>query len=76
MLCLLMSKLEDTNVIKRSDIDTLKKMQKKAEQMLVSEKFSEEFSALNNEFVNLNISHGGCADLLAICFLLYFIGEG
>lgn len=75
VLCLLMSKLEDTNVIKRSDIETLKIMQKKAEQMLVSEKFSEEFSALNNEFVNLNISHGGCADLLAICFLLYFIGE-
>lgn len=75
VLCLLMSKLEDTNVIKRSDVDTLKKMQKKAEQMFVSENFSEEFSALNNEFVNLNISHGGCADLLAICFLLYFIGE-
>ena len=75
VLCLLMSKLEDTNVIKRSDVDTLKKMQKKAEQMLVSENFSEEFAALNNEFVNLNISHGGCADLLAICFLLYFIGE-
>ena len=75
VLCFLMSKLEDTNVIKRSDVDTLKKMQKKAEQMFVSENFSEEFSALNNEFVNLNISHGGCADLLAICFLLYFIGE-
>ena len=34
-----------------------------------------EFAALNDEFVKLNISHGGCADLLAICFLLYFICE-
>ena len=75
VLCLLMSKLEDTNVIKRSDTETLKKVQIKAGQILESKNFSEEFSALNNEFVNLNISHGGCADLLAICFLLYFIGK-
>lgn len=75
VLCLLMSKLEDTNVIKRSDTETLKKVQIKAGQILESENFSEEFSALNDEFVNLNISHGGCADLLAICFLLYFIGK-
>ena len=74
-LCLLMSQLEDTNVIKRSDTDTLKKVQQKTAQILESDNFAEEFAALNDEFVKLNISHGGCADLLAICFLLYFICE-
>lgn len=72
-LCLLMSKLEDTNIIKRSDIQTLKEVQKKAQSMLESGNFEEEFAALNDEFIKLNISPGGCADLLAICFLLYFI---
>jgi len=74
-LCMLMSQLEDTNVIKRSDTETLKKVQHKAAQILESDNFAEEFAALNDEFVKLNISHGGCADLLAICFLLYFICE-
>ena len=74
-LCFLMSQLEDTNVIKRSDTETLKAMQLKAGKIIESESFAEDFAALNEEFVKLNISHGGCADLLAICFLLYFIGE-
>lgn len=72
-LCQLMSKLEDTNVIKRSDVETLKKVQKKAEEILAADNFEQEFSKLNDEYVKLNISPGGCADLLAVCFLLYFI---
>lgn len=75
VLCLLMSELEDTNVIRRSDVDTLKMVHSKASAILESDNFAEEFAALNDEFVKLNISHGGCADLLAICFLLYFICE-
>ena len=74
-LCMLMSKLEDTNVIKRSDIKTLKEVQSKAAEIFESNNFAKEFAELNDEFVKLNISHGGCADLLAICFLLYFICE-
>ena len=74
-LCLLMSHLEDTNVIKRSDVETLKSVQKKAALLLESENFEKDFAELNKEFISLNISPGGCADLLAICFLLYFIGE-
>ena len=74
-LCMLMSHLEDTNIIKRSDIGTLKAMQCKAARISESENFEKDFAELNKEFINLNISPGGCADLLAICFLLYFIGE-
>ena len=70
-----MSKLEDTNIIKRSDVETLKAVQKKAEKLIETENFAEKFAKLNEEFVSLNISPGGCADLLAVCFLLYFICE-
>ena len=72
-LCMLMSTVEDTNVIKRSDIETLKKINTEAKQLLESEDIVEELKKMNNDFVSLNISPGGCADLLAICFLLYFI---
>ena len=72
-LCLLMSTLEDTNIIKRSDVKTLKKVQSKAKDILGCGNVKENFERLNKEFVDLNISPGGCADLLAICFLLYFI---
>jgi len=75
VLCMLMSKLEDTNVIKRSDTDTLKNVQKKAKDIMQQNGVEQALKALNTEFIELNISPGGCADLLAICFLLYFICE-
>lgn len=75
VLCMLMSCVDDTNIIKRSDIDTLKKVQTKAEELLGDKDCTHCLSQLNDEFVKLNISPGGCADLLALCFLLYFICE-
>ena len=76
-LCRLMVSVEDTNIIKRSDIETLKAVQKKAQMIIESnaEDITEQMDKLNREFISLNISPGGCADLLAICFLLYFICE-
>ena len=76
-LCRLMVSVEDTNIIKRSDIETLKAVQKKAQMIIESnaEDITEQMDELNREFISLNISPGGCADLLAICFLLYFICE-
>jgi len=75
VLCMLMSKLEDTNVIKRSDTAMLKQVQEKAESIIQQDNIEDELKTLNTEFIKLNISPGGCADLLAICFLLYFICE-
>ena len=72
-LCLLMSELEDTNIIKRSDIETLKSVQRKAKELLKENDVQQSFELLNKEFISRNISPGGCADLLAVCFLLYFI---
>ena len=71
----LMSTVEDTNIIKRSDVETLKAVQQTAKKLLDSDKITEEFAELNEEFIKLNITPGGCADLLAMCFLLYFICE-
>ncbi|MBQ7817105.1 MAG: triphosphoribosyl-dephospho-CoA synthase CitG, partial [Oscillospiraceae bacterium] len=72
-LCMLMSELEDTNVIKRSDVETLKEIQNKAKELLKDNDIQQSFELLNKEFISKNISPGGCADLLAVCFLLYFI---
>ena len=75
VLCQLMSSVEDTNVIKRSNVETLNKVQQKAKEFIYSDNITEELAELNKEFVKLNISPGGCADLLAMSFLLYFICE-
>lgn len=74
-LCLLMTLVEDTNIIKRSDIQTLKKVQTVAKQILNKEDVVLSINQLNQEFIKQNISPGGCADLLAMCFLLNFICE-
>ena len=71
----LISQVQDTNIIKRSDIETLKTMQGKAEEILNGQDIEKQLEQLNDEFIKLNISPGGCADLLAMCFLLYFICE-
>ena len=75
VLLKLLCEVQDTNIIKRSDLKTLEEVQKKAKIILDSDNTETELGQLNREFVNLNISPGGCADLLAICFLLYFISE-
>ena len=69
------SEVQDTNIIKRSDVKTLENVQNKVKDILQSDNSTDSIQKLNEEFVNLNISPGGCADLLAICFLLYFISE-
>ena len=71
LLCI----VQDTNIIKRSDVRTLKNVQSRAKEILNKDSIENSLKQLNKEFVNLNISPGGCADLLAICFLLYFISE-
>lgn len=74
-LCRLMSAVEDTNVIKRSDYDTLKKMNSDSKKLFEADDMIDNLQKMNEQFISLNISPGGCADLLAICFLLYFIAE-
>ena len=74
----LIANVEDTAMINRSDIKTLKIIQ--TDLKILLEKYSNDSKFLINKafdldkkFIKQNISPGGCADLLAITFMLYFI---
>lgn len=71
----LMSKVEDSTIVYRHNIDTLRKVQSDAKHILQlggiytleGKKICDE---LEKEYIKDNISPGGCADLLAVCILL------
>ena len=70
----LMSSTQDTNVVKRRGIEALKKMHHSVESLLnEGEPNMEDVVRLDRRLSELNISPGGCADLLAITFFLCFI---
>ncbi len=70
-LAALISAVEDTNIIKRSSLETLKTVQKQAKEVLESgEDILTVMEKINREYVQLNISPGGSADLLAMTFML------
>lgn len=73
----LIANVKDTNIISRSDIDTLVFLQKRIGK-LIEEKGIEnispkELSKIDRKFISMNVSPGGCADLLAITYMLYFL---
>jgi len=75
----LVANVEDTNVISRSSLEIQKKIQAEVKLLLEQEHNAEELivkaARLDEEFIKLNISPGGCADLLAIALMLYFINN-
>ncbi len=76
----LLANVEDTNTLHRSNMHTLKSIQDKVSNHLSSKDRTLEFDLafirnLNYDFIINNISPGGCADLLAITFMLYFLSE-
>jgi triphosphoribosyl-dephospho-CoA synthetase len=77
-LLTLIANVDDTNIVARSDVETLRNIQKKVREILLIPNLSEVeminyLSGLNREFVDLNISPGGSADLLSVTLFLYFI---
>lgn len=65
---------EDTNVLARSNMQTLKDVQQKVKDLLENdEKSLQDICELDKLFIEKNISPGGCADLLAITYFLYFM---
>ncbi len=74
----LIAHVEDTNIIGRSNPETLTLLQIKILELTEGKEpeawdikgISEKLDEL---FIQLNISPGGCADLLAITFMLYFL---
>jgi holo-ACP synthase/triphosphoribosyl-dephospho-CoA synthase len=75
----LMARLDDTNIIARSDISALRRVQAQAEALLEkglpAEAFLREVGQMDAQFIAQNISAGGCADMLAVCWLVYLLSH-
>ena len=67
----------DTNMISRGGIDLQQETARQIGLLLEQMPFPDEetLDALNDSFVEKNLSPGGCADLLAITLLLHFLKE-
>ncbi len=67
----------DTNILHRGSMDVLERVKQSASALLEREPFPSAASvtALDEELIRENISPGGSADLLALCFFLYFLEE-
>lgn len=74
-LLAIMAHMTDTNLIARSDIETQKRAMEMAEKALREARCParEVLEAMDREFTAKNLSPGGSADLLAVCWMLYFL---
>ncbi len=65
----------DTNLIARSDIGTQQKTVAELKELLAESPYPERaiLEQLDRRFTEKNLSPGGSADLLAICYFLYFL---
>ncbi len=75
-LLALMSQVDDTNVLIRTNHALLNYEKAEASRILAlggasSQKGMDALRRLNEDFIRLNISPGGCADLLAVTILLW-----
>lgn len=72
----LMAKVDDTNVLYRTNYESLAYVRERADFIIslggsFTEKGLQALEALNTDFIKRNISPGGCADLLAITLFLW-----
>lgn len=74
-LLYLLMEAADTNVIARSNYDTYMRIKHKLNILLSKNQYPniDLIKELDADFVRKNISPGGSADLLAVCWFLYFI---
>ena len=65
---------QDTNIIKRAGVEKLAIIQEEIKKEIDKNKnIMSYLSSLNQYFITENISPGGCADLLSVIFMLYFL---
>lgn len=76
-LLALMTEATDTNLIARSNIETQQEMVDLVKKILAGNPYPDKktLEELDRIFIEKNLSPGGSADLLAICYLLYFLKE-
>lgn len=76
----IMSHLEDTNLISRSDLKTQERIRKELTERLQNSDLSaqevlEQAARMDKEFIGRNISPGGAADMLSITLLIWFLEQ-
>lgn len=74
-LLALMTSATDTNLIARSDVATQQKTAASIKKLLDKNPYPDRqtLEQLDLDFIEKNLSPGGSADLLAICYFLYFL---
>lgn len=76
-LLALIANVWDTNIVHRAGFDALRDIRQRVGKLLEEDlsptQLAERAAELDREFIALNISAGGCADLLAATWLLFFI---
>jgi holo-ACP synthase/triphosphoribosyl-dephospho-CoA synthase len=79
-LLFLMTRVDDTNILARHGPDTLTWVRSEANKLVLSDdaysdSWLERVHSLDQEFIEQNISPGGCADLLAVALMLHYLTE-
>lgn len=71
----IMASSTDTNLIARSNLTVQQETVSQIKTLLADDPYPniQTIQKLDQEFIKMNLSPGGSADLLAICYLLYFL---
>ena len=74
-LLALITSTDDTNLIARSSRSTQQETVRQLKNLLAETPYPnrQTLRCLDMQFISKNLSPGGSADLLAICYLLYFL---
>ena len=77
VLLTIMAHMTDTNLIARSDLNTQQQTAAQIRKVLNQTDFPSRniLVHMNQEFVEKNLSPGGSADMLAICWMLHFVSQ-
>ncbi len=73
----LLAVTDDTNMISRSDLNTLREIQGRLQTLLADDPYPDlsVIEKLDREFIERNLSPGGSADLLALTYFLHFLNH-
>ena len=77
VLLTIMAHMTDTNLIARSDLKTQKAVSAQAQKVIEADNCpgTALLGEMNEQFMEQNLSPGGSADLLAVCWMLHFVKE-